>query len=653
MDDPRFNEIKARHDRGEKITEEERDYVENVMELQVQLGSVQRNAEYAKAHPPREFTGMIPLTDLGPGLHENEPGGLYPGGVNTPPAAHLQAGLRLAADIVPLDREGRRSADGRIVMAAIGMSNTTQASRTFLKLLDAVQGLNPRLTVVDCAQGSQTAHKIADPNFPYWGLVNARLENAGATLRQVQVVWLKEANNMPTEPFLEHVRKFQGNLVDILHNLHDKFPNLKIAYLSSRIYGGYAVGPLNPEPFAYEEGFAVKWLIADQIAGKPELNYDPAKGPVRAPWIAWGPYLWADGLKGRLDGLVWTREDLSPDGTHPSLLGREKVAKLLMEFLKRDPTARPWFVGRGVPSRALQQIVPGVWFREETGSCNSIVIEMNDYLIVVDASYPGPARALISDVQKTFSKPIKYVIDTHSDEDHLYGNAVFTKIGAITIAHAGLVEDMRQYEPRHWQRLAKFRKDVADLNLPGPEPPQQTFTDSPYVISDSNRRVELRHFGWGHTRGDVFVYLPKEKILCAGDSVGNGAWGDPKRAHMANWANQIRAAAKLDVELVLPGHGSPGGKELLEGQIEFFEELYKAVQAAVKEGKTLDQLVTMRDGRPVATAIQLSPKMMDEYVSHLGPVLKPWQISRFPSQVRNSYVEIVQGRPYGEIAGDQ
>ena len=82
----------------------------------------------------------------------------------------------------------------------------------------------------------------------------------------------------------------------VLHILHNKFPNLKIAYLSSRIYGGWAASPLNPEPHAYEEGFSAKWLIADQIAGKPELNYDPAKGAVQSPW--------ADGLKGRNDGMV-------------------------------------------------------------------------------------------------------------------------------------------------------------------------------------------------------------------------------------------------------------------------------------------------------------------------------------------------------------
>jgi glyoxylase-like metal-dependent hydrolase (beta-lactamase superfamily II) len=301
----------------------------------------------------------------------------------------------------------------------------------------------------------------------------------------------------------------------------------------------------------------------------------------------------------------------------------------------------------------LKQIVPGVWFREgemELSHCNNVVIEMADYLIVVDANYPSGARALISDIQKVSSKPIKYVVDTHADADHAYGNSVFTKLGVITVAYIGAVEEMNRYEPKDWQQTSRWRKDVAELNLPGPERPQQTFTKSPYVISDSSRRVELYHFGWGHTRGDALVYLPKEKVLCTGDVVVNGPYSDPKHAYMGNWANEIRPALKLDLEHVLPGHGSAGGKQLLEGQIQFFEELYKAVQAAVKKGQTLDQLVTMKDGRPVATSIRLSKNIMDVYVYH-GPVLKPWQLSRFPTQVRNTYEEITQGKPYGEIVG--
>jgi len=158
-------------------------------------------------------------------------------------------------------------------------------------------------------------------------------------------------------------------------------------------------------------------------------------------------------------------------------------------------------------------------------------------------------------VKKVSSKPIQYVIDTHHHQDHAYGNSLFTRIGATTIAYAGAFEEMKRYEPENWRRVSKVRKDVAELNLPAPEPPRLLYTTSPYVISDSTRRVELRYFGWGHTRGDTFVYLPKERILCIGDAVPNGPHSDPKNAYMGNWANQVRAAQKLDAVYVLPGHG--------------------------------------------------------------------------------------------------
>jgi hypothetical protein len=175
-------------------------------------------------------------------------------------------------------------------------------------------------------------------------VVDERLKAAGVTRKQVQAAWVLQANPGPRRPFPAEVKELQQNVADTLHVMQDRFPNLKIAYLSSRTYAGYATGSLNPEPHAYESGFAVKWLIADQLAGKPELNYDPAKGTVRAPWLAWGPYVWADGTRANQDGLSYVRSDyVEQDGTHPSASGREKVAVRLMQFLKTDPTAKSWF----------------------------------------------------------------------------------------------------------------------------------------------------------------------------------------------------------------------------------------------------------------------------------------------------------------------
>jgi hypothetical protein len=125
---------------------------------------------------------------------------------------------------------------------------------------------------------------------------------------------------------------------------------LRLVYLSSRIYAGYATTALNPEPYAYESAFAVRWLIRDQGKEKPAAEKAPAGRSGAAPVLLWGPYLWADGTRGRaVDALVWKREDLGADGTHPSESGQQKVAELLLRFFKTDPTARSWFLAEPTP----------------------------------------------------------------------------------------------------------------------------------------------------------------------------------------------------------------------------------------------------------------------------------------------------------------
>src|ERR1700756_1971833 len=111
-------------------------------------GKINRQ-EWIAAHPARSSTGLIPLPDLGTGMYKGEQGGLYPGGVNTPPPAHLKAGLAIAKTIVPLDAEGHPAADGKIVMISIGMSNTTMKFQAFQKLAAEQHDLNPKLVLVD------------------------------------------------------------------------------------------------------------------------------------------------------------------------------------------------------------------------------------------------------------------------------------------------------------------------------------------------------------------------------------------------------------------------------------------------------------------------------------------------------------------------
>jgi hypothetical protein len=277
--------------------------------------------------------------------YKGEDGGLYGGGKNEPPAELQAAARKELALIQPLDADGKPSAEGRIVLVSISMSNATQEFSRFKQVADADPQKSPLLTIVDCAQGGQAMAEWTNPNAPTWAEAERRLGQAKVTPRQVQVAWVKLANKGPQGGLSEHGKKLQQDTTKVLQNARARFPNLRIAYLGSRIYGGYSSGALNPEPYAYEGAYPVRWLIQAQLKGDAELNYDAERGAVKAPLLLWGPYLWADGLTPRKsDGLIYERKDLREDGTHPSDSGRQKVTDMLLKFFKTDPLAKTWFV---------------------------------------------------------------------------------------------------------------------------------------------------------------------------------------------------------------------------------------------------------------------------------------------------------------------
>ncbi|CAG0980875.1 hypothetical protein PHYC_01758 [Phycisphaerales bacterium] len=326
-------------------------------------GAIAATATVLASDCTRTSVGLWPLPELGQGLYLNQyQGGLYPNGSNAMPQAHRAAGLLAAANIVPRDAAGNPADTGRVVMVSIGMSNTTQEfcggtyptcqSFSFIGQAAADPRVNhTTLRLVDGARGGQTAGTWDSPTDTNYDIVrDQRLAPQGLTEAQVQAVWIKVANSTPTRS-LPDPQSDAFTLVTQMGNIARaakvRYPNLKLAFFSSRIYAGYASTALNPEPYAYESGFAVKWAIEAQIRQMGGQGIDPRAGDLDyntvAPVMAWGPYLWGDGTTPRWDGLVWNCSDLTSDGTHPSNTGREKVADLLMAHFLNSPLASHWF----------------------------------------------------------------------------------------------------------------------------------------------------------------------------------------------------------------------------------------------------------------------------------------------------------------------
>ena len=396
------------------------------------------------ASPPLDCSlttiGVRPLPDMTGEYAPGHLGGLWPGGESARPSGHEADGLAIAQNyVLPRDASGAIDpVDGRIGLVSIGMSNTTQEFSTFVQSANADSAKSGRLILIDGAQGGQAADDWIDPNAQAWQRLAQRVQQAGLSDAQVQVAWIKQAERQPNDlgAFPLHAQSLQTHLEIIVQILRSKYPNVRLTYLSSRTRA-YTDNPqgLNPEPFAFESGFSVRWVLERQMQGEPSLDFDPEDGVV--PWLAWGPYLWADGEVPRSDGFTWLCSDVGPDFTHPSPTGRTKVAEQLTSFFKTDPTTTSWYlrssvIGQPPVANASADTTSGeapltVQFQSNASDADGSVVQ-------TAWTYDDGTFSLAADPTKTFEVPGLYHVQlTVSDDD---GNTTGVTL-AVDVQEAG------------------------------------------------------------------------------------------------------------------------------------------------------------------------------------------------------------------------
>jgi hypothetical protein len=182
--------------------------------------------------------------------------------------------------------------------------------------------------------GKSALDWVARTSPEYDRIRDTRLAPLGLGEKQVQAVWVQMTDSAPAvslpaqgaDAFL-----LRDRLGDVTRALKARYPNLALVFVSSRLYGGYSSNPFLGEPFSYESGFAVKWLIQAHINDT-------------TPWVGWGPYVWSDGTKPNSDGLSWSVADFKADGANLSEAGQSKAGQLLLDFFKRSELTSCWFL---------------------------------------------------------------------------------------------------------------------------------------------------------------------------------------------------------------------------------------------------------------------------------------------------------------------
>ena len=294
----------------------------------------------------QDSTGLVPLNDLGSGSYLDSVGGLYGGGSNQCPYGHAFDGLAIANAIVPRDTMGAvdKSA-GRVVLLSLGGNNANLQFAQFMTRLAADGSRNPNVLAVNGAAAGYDLLDAANPQSSYWDTVATRLRLAGCSPAQAQVAWMTFYVEGSLGGFQASTDSTAALLASAIRNARARLPNLRQLYLTPGIYAGYANNSGLTEPGSYWTGFAFRQVILSQVSGA-SLNFDPARGAVDAPWIDWGPYLWADGRVPRSDGLTWPCTAYTGNGNVPSQSGRAQFADSLVAFMRSGTASATWYLAR-------------------------------------------------------------------------------------------------------------------------------------------------------------------------------------------------------------------------------------------------------------------------------------------------------------------
>ncbi len=198
-------------------------------------------------------------------------------------------------------------------------------------------------------------------------------------------------------------------------------------------------------------------------------------------------------------------------------------------------------------------------------------------VLVIDAKMSEEsAKQMIAEIKKLTPKPVKYVILTHSDGDHVNGLVGFSQ-DVTVVSHSQSRKHMDE----------AFKEPNQRLFLPS-----LTFTDKMKIYS-GNKVVKLLHFVPAHTDGDVVVFFPEEKVAFMGDLIFLGR--DPlihrhKNGSFSGAIKTLKSVLELNVETFAHGHGDIVGRADIEGYIKSLEEKQAKIKALVAEGKTLEEI---------------------------------------------------------------
>jgi cyclase len=259
----------------------------------------------------------------------------------------------------------------------------------------------------------------------------------------------------------------------------------------------------------------------------------------------------------------------------------------------------------------MRQLTPNVYIKEELGvfpkfrGCDSGFVTTSEGIVMIDSPMlPTDAVRWRDEIAKRGQ--VRFIISTHHHLDHIAGNFFFS--GSV-IFHEGcreiyalpLTRELDSEVPGEPPKVVtldpaeSYRLRVKELDPEGLpflkqyqlRPPEMTFSER-LRVDVGGHTFELTHMP-GHTKGDVCVYIPQEKVFFAGDNFTNGAQPSLSQCLPLEWIESLKKIEKIDSDFIVPGHGKVSSKKDVQEFRSFIEKCVERVREAIQKGMSPEE----------------------------------------------------------------
>lgn len=227
----------------------------------------------------------------------------------------------------------------------------------------------------------------------------------------------------------------------------------------------------------------------------------------------------------------------------------------------------------------LTEALPNIYCMVDlTGNgANAAFITTKEGVIVIDTrGSKQEAAQVLKAIRKMTNQPVVYVVNSHFHKENISGNGVFKSARTIIAqkrAQAMTVLEAEREKRKVTPANLSFKKKL-ELKL-------------------GKYHLKLIHPGPAHTDGDLYVYIPKWRIIITGGLVSNRIIPFLGDSNIESWINALVEMEDLDAEVIVPGHGPVGGKPIVTQMKHYLMELKRFVNDALGDRINLPGTITL------------------------------------------------------------